>query len=569
MFRFENPEYLYFLVAIPLLALLHYWTDYRKRRRLVRFGDPGLLKGLMKDVSHWRPEVKTWCMLLALACVIVAAARPQFGTKVDTTERYGIEAIIAMDVSNSMLANDVRPSRLDKAKMLFSNMIDGMRNDMVGVVAFAGDAFVQLPITNDYVSAKMFLDLMNPSLIRVQGTDIGDAINLSMKCFTQKKDVSRAIFLITDGEDHEGGAEEAAKAAAKKGIHLYVLGVGTPEGAHVPIQGTSQYIIDEQGEPVVSRLNEDMCRKIAQVGKGAYIYVNNSSSAQDELAKYVDKLGKAQMESTVYSEYDEQFQGFLLIALILLVLDVLLLERENHIFKSLRLFKRASVVIVLLTASLALQAQSYRDYIRRGNRLFRDSIYDKAQVEYQKGYQKDSTNVQVLYNLANSYLWQDKAEEPMRLLEKAGQAERNPARRAKIFHNMGVILQGQQQFKQAIECYKEALRCNPSDDETRYNMVLCQRQLKDGDNQDNQDNQDGDDNQDKKDDQNQKDQQDQQDKDNDDQQQQQQEQQQQNEMDRDNVEQMLKAAIQKEQQTQEKLKQQEQQPQSRRLQKQW
>ncbi len=563
MFRFENPQYLYLLVAIPLLALLHYWTNYRKHRRLRLYGDPLLLKGLMRDVSLWRPEVKTWCMLLALACLLIAAARPQFGTKIDTTERRGIEAMIAIDVSNSMMANDVRPNRLDRAKMLFSNMIDHMRNDMVGVVAFAGDAFVQLPITNDYVSARMFLDQIDPSLIRVQGTDIGGAIDLCMKCFTQKKDVSRAIFLITDGEDHEGGAEEAVKAAVKKGIHIYVLGIGTTEGAHVPIPGTSQYFIDEQGEPVVSRLNEEMCRQLAQAGKGSYIYVSNSSSAQEELAKQVDKLEKASMEATIYSEYDEQYQGFLLIALILLLIDILLLERENHLLKSLHIFRRASAVLLFFALSAGVQAQSYRDYIRRGNRLFRDSVYDKAQVEYQKGYQKDSNNVQVLYNLANSHLWQDRPKEAMELLEKASKTEHNPARRAKIYHNMGVILQGQQQFGPAIECYKEALRRNPTDDETRYNMVLCQRQLKNDNNQDNQNNQD------QQQEQQQEQQQQQQEQDQQDQQQPPPPEQQQNQMNKDNAEQMLKAAMQKEQQTQDKLKQQEQQPQSRKLQKQW
>ncbi len=564
MFRFENPEYLYLLIALPLLAALHYWTTYRKRHRLRRFGDVALLRGLMKDVSRWRPEVKTWCLLLSLGCLIVAAARPQFGTKVDTTERYGIEAIIAIDVSNSMLANDVRPSRLDKAKMLFSNMIDGMRDDKVGVVAFAGEGFVQLPITNDYVSAKMFLDQINPSLIRMQGTDIGEAINLSMKCFTQKKDVSRAIFLITDGEDHEGGAVEAAKAAAKKGIHVYVLGIGSPEGAHVPIPGTGQYFIDDKGEPVVSRLNEGMCRELATAGNGAYIYVNNSSSAQEDLSKYVDKLSKANLETTVYSEYDEQFQGFIVLALVLLLIDVLLLERENHIIKSLHLFRRLPLVLLLLSLPLASQAQSYRDHIRRGNRLFRDSVYDKAQVEYQKGYQKDSDNVQVLYDLSNSYLYQDKAEDALRLLQRAAQMERNPQRRAKIYHNMGVIMQGSKQFREAIECYKEALRNNPGDNETRYNMVLCQRQLKDEDSQQNQNDQD-DQGQNNKQDQ----QQQQQQEENPEQDKEQQQQQQQNKMDQENAEQMLKAALDNERKTQDKLQKQRQQPQSRQLEKQW
>lgn len=340
MFRFENPLYLYFLIAIPLLALLFYYSEYRRRKRIKKYGDPALLKELMIDVSWLRPQIKIWLALLALASLIIAAARPQFGTKIDTTERSGIEAIIAMDVSNSMLANDVRPSRLEKSKMLVSNMVDEMTNDKVGLVVYAGQAFVQLPITNDYVSAKMFLEGIDPSMINMQGTDIAAAIDLAAKSFTQRKDVSRAIFLITDGEDNEGGAVDAAKAAAKQGIHVYVLGVGSPEGAHVPIPGTTQYFIDEQGNPIVSRLSEDMCRQISRAGNGAYIYVDNSSSAQRELSKYVDKLAKAKLESQVYSEFDEQYQGFLILALVFLIADVCLLERKNHLLKKFHLFKK-------------------------------------------------------------------------------------------------------------------------------------------------------------------------------------------------------------------------------------
>lgn len=340
MFRFENPQYLYLLIVIPLLAILYYYSNYRRRIRLRKYGDPALLKELMIDVSAWRGQAKAWLLLLALASLIIAAARPQFGTKIDTSERNGIEAIIAMDVSNSMLANDVRPSRLDKSKMLVSNMVDEMKDDKVGLIVYAGQAFVQLPITNDYVSAKMFLDGIDPSMIATQGTDIATAIELGMKSFTQKKDVSRAIFLITDGEDNEGGAVVAAKEAATRGIHVYVLGVGSPDGAHIPIPGTTQYFIDEQGNPIVSRLSEEMCRQIAHAGQGAYIYVDNSSSAQKELSRYVDKLAKTKLETQIYSEFDEQYQGFIILALFFLLIDLCLLERKNHIMQNFHLFKK-------------------------------------------------------------------------------------------------------------------------------------------------------------------------------------------------------------------------------------
>ena len=564
MFRFENPLYLYLLIAIPVLALLFYYSEYRRRRRLKTYGDPQLLRELMIDVSLWRPQLKMWLMLLALGSLIIVAARPQFGTKIDTSERNGIEAIIALDISNSMLANDVRPSRLDKAKMLVSNMVDDMKDDHVGLIVYAGEAFVQLPITNDYVSAKMFLEGIDPSLISLQGTDIRTAIELATKSFTQKKDISRAIFLITDGEDNEGGAVEAAREAAKKGMRVYVLGIGSPDGAHVPIPGTTQYFIDDQGNPVVSRLNEDMCRQIAKAGDGAYIYVDNSSSAQRELSKYVDKLAKAKLESQVYSEFDEQYQGFIILALVFLMIDICLLERKNHLLRNFQLFKRASAVVVLTSLFIGTaQAQSYRDYIRRGNRQYRDSIYDKAQVQYQKGFQLDSNSVQVRYNLGNTLLYQGQPKEAMQQYESAAAVERNPVRLHQIYHNLGVILQSQHQFGPAIQAYIRALAADPTDHESRYNLVLCQYQLQ----KDPQGGGGGQSGNDKKDEQKQEQQQQQ--KQEQQKQDQQQQQQRESEMSKENAEQMLNAAMQNERQTQDKVKKQQQQSQRRRLQKQW
>lgn len=340
MFRFETPEYLYLLLVLPLLAVAHYLWMFRKRRNLKRYGDPLLLKPLMKDVSRLRTEVKFWLLQFSLLFLVIALARPQYGTKVETRKRSGIEAIIAMDISNSMLAEDVRPNRLEKAKMMIANLVDHMTDDKIGLVIYAGQAYVQLPITSDYVSAKLFLETISPSLIEMQGTDIAAAIDLASKSFTNRQGVSRAIFVITDGEDNEGGAVEAARAAAQKGIHVYVLGVGQPTGAPIPVPGTGRYIIDNEGNTVMSRLNEDMCREIANAGQGNYIYVDNSSSAQKKLDKYVENLGRTELESSVFSEYDEQFQGFLLLSLLFLLMDVFILERENHVLQRFTFFSK-------------------------------------------------------------------------------------------------------------------------------------------------------------------------------------------------------------------------------------
>lgn len=570
MFRFESPQYLYLLLVLLALVAIHYYSNYKKKQQIKRFGDPDLTRQLFLGVSRWRPEVKFWLLMAALASFIIALARPQFGTRLDTRERMGIEAIIALDVSNSMLAEDVKPNRLEKAKMMVSNMVDGMKDDKIGLIVFAGQAFVQLPITSDYVSAKMFLETISPSMISVQGTDIAEAITLSMRSFTQQEDVSRAIFVITDGEDNEGRAVEAAKQAASQGIHVYMLGIGNPGGAPIPIPGSGHYIIDDEGNTVVSKLNEGMCREIATAGNGSYIYVDNSSSAQKKLSEYLDRLSKAKMESQIYSEFDEQYQGFVLIGILLLLIEVLIMERESKSTWLRRLLAPRSTLLAscLLLFSLAAMSQTDRDYIRRGNRLMRDSIYDKAQVEYQKAIERDNTNPISHYNLGNALLYQNKAEDAMKEYETAARLEKDKGRLAQIYHNMGVVLQAAKQFDKAVACYRNSLRNDPTNNETRYNYALSLFQLKKNqNNQDNQDQQKDDQGKDEKQEQQQQQQQQQQQEQ--DKKDEQQQQPQPEQMSRENAEQMLNAAMQDEKATQEKIQRSQQQHQQKRLQKQW
>jgi len=292
------------------------------------------------SISKYRPDIKFWLTFAALTLVILMLARPQFGSKMETVKRSGVEAVIALDISNSMLAEDVTPSRLDKSKKLISRLVDTFNNDKVGLIVFAGDAFTQLPITSDYVSAKMFLETINPSLITTQGTDIGAAIRLAMKSFTPQEGVGRAIIVITDGENHEGGAVEAAQEAAEKGMQVFVLGVGSPDGSPIPAEdGSNNFRRDKDGNVIVTRLNEQMCQEIAKAGNGMYIRVDNTNSAEKVLNNEIAKLSKADVESQVYTEFDEQFQALAWLMLILLVVEMLILERKNPLFKNVRLFK--------------------------------------------------------------------------------------------------------------------------------------------------------------------------------------------------------------------------------------
>lgn len=329
MFRFDNPTYLWLLLLIPLLAMIYLYSLRQSKRRLKRFGSLKLMHQLSPMASPRRKLVKFVLAELILTLLILIVARPQIGNKIaNNTSREGIEVIMALDISNSMLATDVVPSRLDKSKLMVEGLMNKFTKNKLGLIVFAGDAFVQLPITSDYVSAKMFLDNINPSLIGTQGTDIGKAINLAMHSFTPNTQTGKAIVVITDGEDNEGGAEAIAKQAQEKGIKVFILGIGSTLGTTIPMPN-GEDLRDANGNIVKTHLNEEMCKKIADAGHGVYIHVDNSSVADALLERELGKLQKGEINNVVYSDYDEQFQAFALLAVLSLIIDVFILERKR------------------------------------------------------------------------------------------------------------------------------------------------------------------------------------------------------------------------------------------------
>ena len=566
MFRFEDSIYLYLLAVIPMLALLRFMMTRSRKKRLRKFGDPQLVKQLMPDVSRWRPAVKFWLLQAALALIIVMLARPQLGTKISHEKRQGIETIIAMDISNSMLAQDVTPSRLDRCKMMVENLVDNFTDDKIGLIVFAGDAFIQLPITSDYVSAKMFLADIQPSLIATQGTDIALAISKAVNSFTQEEGIGKAIIVITDGEDHEGGAVEAAQEARKKGMRVYVLGVGSKGGAPIP-DGNGGYMKDRAGNTVMTRLNQDMCRDIAKAGGGAYIHVDNNSDAQRQLDNELAKLSKKETETTVYSDFDEQFQAVGILVLLLLIAELCLLECKNPLLKNVRFFKgkrryASAILVLMLVSTIPTHAQSDRSNIREGNRLFRSGKHADSEVSYRKAMEKNPRNPQAAYNLGNALFAQKKDSAAVVAYQSGVQLETSAIRKAMGYHNMGVVCQSHKMFSEAIEAYKNALRLNPKDDEARYNLELCKKQQKKQQDKKNQDKKD------QKKDQNGKDEKKDQDK-KDQNKDKQKEKQDKNKMSKDNAEQLLNAAIQQEKNTQKRMKDKMQQPRSRKLDKNW
>ena len=338
MFKFANPNALFLYILLLVILAVYFYAGHKRRSAIRRYGSPELLGAMMPEVSRFRPALKFWLTFVALCFMVLLLARPQFGSKMETVKRQGIETVIALDISNSMMAEDVVPNRLEKSKNIVSKLVDGFEDDKVGLIVFAGDAFIQLPITNDFISAKMFLESIDPDLIARQGTNIKAAIDMATRSFTPKEGVGKAI-IITDGENHEGGAVEAAKTAVEKGMMVYVMGVGSPEGAPIPGERANDFRRDKEGNVIVTKLNEQMCQEIAAAGNGVYICIDNTNNAQRILQREIDKLAKADVETTIYSEYDEQFSVMAWIAFILLLLEMLLMVKKNPKLKDFNLFK--------------------------------------------------------------------------------------------------------------------------------------------------------------------------------------------------------------------------------------
>lgn len=295
------------------------------------FGDHLLMEKLTPELSYRRKNIKFTLLISALTLIILILARPQFGVKDNSEEKTGIEIIIATDVSNSMLCRDISPSRLDKAKMILGKLIDQFENDRIGLVAFAGAATTILPITSDYISAKIFLDQLTPDIINAQGTNIAEGIDCAISSFSTRKDIGKALILITDSEDHEEGAVAAAEEAYDLGINVYVMSVGTPEGGNIPMPN-GQYKKDNQGQVVITKLNEEVGQEIANAGKGVYINIDNSIHAEQKIKAEISNLKKATYSTSSFTESNEQFVLLALIVLLIIVIEACITEKKNSLF---------------------------------------------------------------------------------------------------------------------------------------------------------------------------------------------------------------------------------------------
>lgn len=340
MFRFAHIEYIYLLALIPVFLVLFTWLMIWKKKALQRFGELAVIDRLFQDKSDSKLILKFVLMMVAWGMLVFVLIGPQTGSKLENVQRKGIDLITALDVSNSMMAQDIKPSRIERAKQSISRLIDKLEGDRIGVIVFAGKAYTQLPITTDYAAAKMFVSTINPGMIPTQGTAISDAIGLAITSFGDSRN-NKAIVIISDGEDHEGNVLEQAESAASKGITIYTIGMGLPEGGPIPVYNGDMLVgfkKDKDGNAIVSKLDETLLQRIASIGKGMYIRATSSETGLNKIFDDINAIQKSEIESKQFSDYENQFQYFLAFALILMTLDLFIFERKTFWMKNIKPF---------------------------------------------------------------------------------------------------------------------------------------------------------------------------------------------------------------------------------------
>ncbi len=337
MFRFASPEYLYLLAIIPILVVIFLVASHRRRKRLARFGNPTLVATLMPESATWRPRYKKFLLLASLTALIFAAARPQLGSKLHEEKSRGVELMFVVDVSNSMLAEDFSPNRLDRTKYSINRLFEGMDQERAGLIAFAGEASVQLPITSDFRMARAFVDRLSPSMVGLQGTNIGKALDLALLSFSEQSKASKVIILITDGENHEDNAIAAAERAAQLGIKIFTIGIGTPEGAPISING--DFIKDSEGKMVVSKLSEEMLEQIASLSEGGYVRATKQDIGLESIVTTINNLEKGELSTVKFAEYNELFQYLVALALLLLFIEFYMLDRHSRVLGRFNIFR--------------------------------------------------------------------------------------------------------------------------------------------------------------------------------------------------------------------------------------
>jgi tetratricopeptide (TPR) repeat protein len=489
MVRFENIEFLNYLWMIPVVLLLFLWFMHWKRSTLRKYGEFVVISRLIPDMSKAKHWFKFSVLILALAFIIVGIANPQIGSQLEKEERKGVDIIIALDVSNSMLAEDIRPNRIERARQAVSRFIDRLSDDRIGLIVFAGRAYPLLPLTNDYAAAKMFLANATTDIVPVQGTSIADAIDLAIRSFPQGPQ-GKVLIIITDGEDHEGKVIEKAEEARQRGITTHTIGIGSVQGVPIPLYRNNVRVgfrTTRDGQTVMTHLNETMLQQIAAAGNGVYVRTTNAQFGLTRIFDEINRMEKGEFEAQAFAEFESRFYYFLYLALILLIIELIVYERSSQWMRKFSRF----VPFLLILLSFDAQAQTENKVIRRGNKAFENEKFPEAELHYRRALEGNENSFRGNFNLGNSIYRQDHYEEAARAFQRAIANQTDKKELSKAFYNFGNSLLMNQQIPESIEAYKNALRLNPSDDDARHNLVYAMNMLEQQEQQQQQQPQDG------------------------------------------------------------------------------
>lgn len=481
MLHFQHIEYLLGLLVVPLMVVLYFFVKAWKKRTIKKIGDPALVHQLIAGYSPSRFLFKFILFTTAFVVGVIALANPRMPRGTATVSRSGIDVMMALDVSKSMLAQDIKPDRLERAKQLVSKLIDRLKEDRIGIVVFAGRAYLQMPLTTDHPAAKMYLSSATPDVVPTQGTVIGDALKMCFSGFNPKEKKYKAIILISDGEDHDKKAISLAASLANEGVMINTVGIGSPEGAMIVEQETNEVKRDASGRPVITKLNESELKQIALKGNGIYQYFTNTDEVVTALDKQLKTIGQKPITESSLINFRNFFPFLLLAVLILLVVEFLVGETRTRKQKqATKLTRKAAAVPILVMILLpgAVWAQSENALVQKGNEAYHKKEYEAAREEYMKATEKNPANEKAKYNLGNALYRTEKSADAIEAYDAAIEYSKLPVEKANAYYNKGVVLQQAKKLPECIEAYKNSLRLNPGDEDARQNLQKALQQQK-------------------------------------------------------------------------------------------
>jgi tetratricopeptide (TPR) repeat protein len=480
---FEYIELLWALLLLPIIAIIYFYALYKKKKVAKQLGDPILVDQLTAHYSKTSYPKKFLLLFLAMGLILLTLANLRTKTGSEKITKNGIDVMIAIDVSKSMLAKDIQPTRLDRAKQVLSKLIDKLNNDRIGIVVFAGKAYLQMPLTADHAAAKMYLSAATPETVPTQGTVIGDALKMCYAAFNTKEKKYKSIVLISDGEDHDENAMEVATELAQQGVVVHTIGIGSPDGANIIDEQTGEPKKDNQGNVVITKLNEQALADIAAKGKGSYQLYNNADVVVANVQKQLAAMDTRNVEDDSLANFKSWFQILLGIALLFLVIEFFISEVKKRNMSSLKYI----TTLFLFFVNTNIFAQAENEFIQKGNEAYKNSEFTKAITQYEIATQKNANNTTAQFNLGNAFYKANKKEEAINAFDKTAKDAVKPQDKSNSLYNKAVILQNDKKLQECVDAYKKALIQDPSNEDARHNLQIALQQQKENQQKDKKD----------------------------------------------------------------------------------